>query len=248
MQNYRKSAPEPASEICELLDLILNADRLGETECLNSRIPLRIRLLGLILSAQQFAQLMFGIKTMTEPEIKRIDTKIVYKNRWMSVREDRVRRPNGDHGLFGVVDKPDFSLIIPFEAGKVHLVEQYRYPVDGRYWEFPQGAWELDPDADPVKVAAGELAEETGLQAASITKLGKLHQAYGYSNQAVHIFLATDLESGDASPEPEEQGLISETFSLAACNDMITDGRITDLATVGAMHLLERHLSQATKK
>ena len=181
---------------------------------------------------------------MAEPEIKRIDTKVVYKNRWMTVREDRVRRPNGDHGLFGVVDKPDFSLIIPFDGENFHLVEQYRYPVDGRYWEFPQGSWELDPDADPAKVAAGELAEETGLQAGSISKLGKLYQAYGYANQAVHVFLATDLAVGEPEPEREEHGLVSATFSIAACDDMISDGRIADLATVGALHLFERHLKQ----
>ena len=181
---------------------------------------------------------------MAEPEIKPIDTKVVYKNRWMTVREDRVRRPNGDHGLFGVVDTPDFSLIIPFDGENFNLVEQYRYPVDGRYWEFPQGSWELDPDANPARVAAGELAEETGLRAGSITKLGKLFQAYGYANQAVHVFLATDLKLGDEAPEPEEQGLVSSAFSISACDEMITDGRIADLATVGAMHLFERYLKQ----
>lgn len=181
---------------------------------------------------------------MAESEIKRIDTKVVYKNRWMTVREDRVRRANGDHGLFGVVDKPDFSLIIPFDGKSVHLVEQYRYPVDGRYWEFPQGSWEFDPEADPAQVAVGELAEETGLWAGSIVKIGKLFQAYGYANQAVHIFLATDLTAGDAALEPEEQGLISAVFSLENCDEMISDGRIADLATVGAMHLFERYLKQ----
>ncbi len=181
---------------------------------------------------------------MVEPEIKRVDTKVVYKNRWMTVREDRVKRPNGDQGLFGVVEKPDFSLIIPFDGENFHLVEQYRYPVDGRFWEFPQGSWELDPDADPAQVAAGELAEETGLQAGSISKLGKLFQAYGYSNQAVHVFLATDLKMGDSAPEPEEHGLVSAAFSVAACDEMVTDGRIADLSTVGALHLFERSLKQ----
>ena len=179
---------------------------------------------------------------MTEPEIKRIDTKVVYKNRWMTVREDRVRRPNGDHGLFGIVDKPDFSLIIPYDGENFHLVEQYRYPVDARYWEFPQGSWELDPDADPAQVAAGELAEETGLRAGKIEKVGKLFQAYGYANQAVHVFVATELEIGESRHESEEQGLVSAVFSRSVCEEMISDGRIADLATVGALHLFERSL------
>lgn len=178
---------------------------------------------------------------MSEPEIKCIDSKEVYKNRWMTVREDRVRRPNGDHGLFGVVDKPDFSLIVPFDGKKFHLVQQYRYPVNGRFWEFPQGSLELDPDSTPEHVAAVELKEETGLLAGNMLKLGKLFQAYGYANQAVHVFLATDLQAGESVPEGEEQGLISGQFTRAECDAMLLDGQLADLATVAALHLFDNH-------
>jgi len=177
---------------------------------------------------------------MSEPEIKRIETKVVYKNRWMTVREDRVKRRNGDHGLFGVVDKPDFSLVIPFDGEKFHLVQQYRYPVDGRFWEFPQGALELAPDTAPEKVAATELQEETGLRAGSIRKLAKFHQAYGYACQSVHIFVATDLTPGEANLSPEEQGLICNSFSYADIELMIQRGEMTDLASVSAFHLFDR--------
>src|SRR5690606_40202583 len=63
----------------------------------------------------------------------------VYANSWMTVREDAIRRPDGSRGIYGVVDKPDFALIIPLdERGRLHLVEQYRYPLGLRRWEFPQ--------------------------------------------------------------------------------------------------------------
>lgn len=179
---------------------------------------------------------------MSEPEIKRIDTKVVYKNRWMTVREDRVRRPNGDHGLFGVVDKPDFSLIIPYDGENFQLVQQYRYPVNGRFWEFPQGSLELDPDSTPEQVAAAELKQETGLSANRMLKLGKLFQAYGYANQGVHVFLATGLEACEPALDKEEQDLVSQGFSRAEFDAMLTDGRITDLATVAALHLFDNHM------
>jgi len=179
---------------------------------------------------------------MSEPEIKRIDTKVVYKNRWMTVREDRVRRPNGDHGVFGVVDKLDFSLIVPYDGEKFHLVQQYRYPVDGRFWEFPQGSLEMDPDSTPEQVAAAELKQETGLSTGNMLKLGKLFQAYGYANQAVHIFLATSLTVGEPTLDTEEQGLISGQFTRAQCDAMLIDGQLADLATVAALHLVDRHL------
>lgn len=181
---------------------------------------------------------------MAEPEIRRIDSRTVYKNRWMTVREDRVRRLNGDDGLYGLVVKPDFSLIVPFDGEKFHLVQQYRYPVGGRYWEFPQGSKELQPDTTPEQVAAEELAEETGLTAGNMIKLGKLFQAYGYANQSVHIFLATDLTAGAPSLEAEEEGLITQSFTRDECDSMMMDGLISDLASVAALQLFDRHRHQ----
>lgn len=182
---------------------------------------------------------------MSEPELRRIDSRVVYRNRWMTVREDRVRRANGDHGLYGVVEKPDFSLIIPFDGEQFHLVEQYRYPVDGRYWEFPQGSLELQPDTTPEQIATVELREETGLRADELHRLGKLFQAYGYCSQAVHVFLASSLTEGEASPDVEEQGMICRAFSRDECEQMIDDGRICDLASIAAFQLLDRHLSRS---
>jgi ADP-ribose pyrophosphatase len=76
-------------------------------------------------------------------DIETLGTRIVYENRWMRVREDAIRRRDGSEGIYGVVEKPDFVAIVPLEDdGRIHLVQQYRYPVGARYWEFPQRAWE----------------------------------------------------------------------------------------------------------
>src|SRR5207302_2757136 len=92
-------------------------------------------------------------ETETAMEIKTTGSRIVYGNRWMRVREDRIERTNGAPGLYSVVEKLDYSLIMPRDDQGVFLVEQYRYPVQGRYWEFPQGTWEERPEADPTEVA-----------------------------------------------------------------------------------------------
>src|SRR5437660_3306264 len=103
-------------------------------------------------------------------EIDTISTRLAYENRWMRLREDQIRRGDGSSGIYCVVEKPDFALIVPKEDdGRLHLVEQFRYPVQGRYWEFPQGSWEQMPNADPLDVARGELREETGLVASKMT-------------------------------------------------------------------------------
>ena len=57
----------------------------------------------------------------------------VYANPWMTVREDEVRRADGSDGIYGVVDKPDYALVIPLDGDRLHLVEQFRYPVGESY-------------------------------------------------------------------------------------------------------------------
>ena len=88
-----------------------------------------------------------------------LSSRIVYRNRWMSVREDQIRRDDLSEGIYGVVDKPEAAIVIPVEGGRVHLVEQFKYPAGARYWEFPQGAWEGKSDYTPEELARGELLE-----------------------------------------------------------------------------------------
>jgi len=170
-------------------------------------------------------------------EIETLTTKIVYENKWMKVREDSIRRANGAEGIYGVVDKPDFVAIIPVQEGIIHLVEQFRYPVSDRYWEIPQGSWESDPNADPIAVAAGELREETGLHANKFTYVGHLYQAYGYSNQGFHVYIATELNISAQDLEVEEQGLITRGFSVDEFESKIISGVIKDATTITAYGL-----------
>ena len=82
------------------------------------------------------------------PVIQQTSSRVVYETPHMRLREDGIRRPDGSTGTYSYVEKPDFALIIPVENGGFHLVEQYRYPVRMRCWEFPPGT------AD-VRVAIG---------------------------------------------------------------------------------------------
>ncbi len=66
------------------------------------------------------------------PDITTLGTRVVYQNRWMRVREDAIRRRDGSEGIYGVVEKDDFVVIAPVEAGVIHLVQQFRYPLRGR--------------------------------------------------------------------------------------------------------------------
>ncbi|WP_370674727.1 NUDIX domain-containing protein [Pleomorphomonas sp. PLEO] len=173
-------------------------------------------------------------------DIRATDSRIVYENRWMRVREDAIERPDGSHGIYGVVEKPDFVAIAAIDRvrGFIHLVEQYRYPVAGRYWELPQGSWETRPDVPPEEVARAELSEETGIVARKMTRVGDLFLAYGYSSQRYHVFLAEELEQGAAALEAEEADLIARAFPISEVDAMIASGIIRDATTVAALGLI----------
>ena len=174
---------------------------------------------------------------MAEREIQTTASTVVYKNRWMTVREDAIVRRDGSRGIFGVVEKRDFAVIVAVQDGQLWLVEQYRYPVGARFWELPQGSWE-DSDVDPVALARAELKEETGLIAESIEHVGRLFLGYGYSTQAYNLFFATALQEGPAQLDAEEQGLISRAFDVAAVEEMIKNGTIKDATTVACFGFL----------
>ena len=162
---------------------------------------------------------------------------MVYENHWMRLHEDRLDPP----GLYAWVEKPPGTVIVPMEEdGAVWLVEQYRHPVGRRFWDFPQGAWEDDPAADAEALARGELAEETGLRAARMERLGTMFYAYGILDQHFDVWLATGLEPGPPSPEPTEQDLRCARFPAAELEAMITRGELADAASVAAWHLVSR--------
>ncbi|MBV8048897.1 MAG: NUDIX hydrolase [Paludibacterium sp.] len=170
-------------------------------------------------------------------EIVCLDSKEVYRNRWMRVREDRVRRASGAEGLFGIVEKNDYAAILALDGDRIHLVSQYRYPVGQRYWELPQGMWEDLPDVDPCVLAAAELREETGYSAGRMQPIGKLFPAYGFCAQVCHVFVATELTAGERDLDPEEEGLESRWFTLAEMERMIIAGEIMDSSTIAAFAL-----------
>ena len=162
----------------------------------------------------------------------------MYRNDWLTLREDDIRRSDGSTGIYAVVDKPTCALVIPCDGDRVHLVEQFRYPLGMRRWEFPQGTAPGLGDLDPIELANRELREETGLRAAAMELLGILDVAAGMSSQRGRVFLATELTEGEHDREHEEQDMRSEWFSRAQLEQMIRDGVITDAQSIAAWALL----------
>ncbi len=173
--------------------------------------------------------------------VETLGSKQVYANPWMAVREDAIRRSDGSTGIYGVVDSPDIALIIPADGDRLHLVEQYRYPVAGRRWEFPSGSADQRLDVDAAALAARELREETGLVAGTMTPLGAIEITPSTFTQRCSVFLATDLTAGPPQRDLEEQDMRSAWLSRADVERMITDDTITDAKSMAAYTLLLLH-------
>jgi 8-oxo-dGTP pyrophosphatase MutT (NUDIX family) len=174
-----------------------------------------------------------------QPDIRCLSSRPVYENPWMAVTEDLIERRDGSTGVYGVLHSPDFVVVIPFDGLRYHLVEQYRYPVKGRFWEFPQGSV-AEPGLPPEQIARVELAEESGLVPSALQHLGFLHNDYGRSVNGFHAFLATGLTEGPPAREHEEQDMRSGAFTEEEIWELVAEGRLTDAASLAAWALLGR--------
>jgi 8-oxo-dGTP pyrophosphatase MutT (NUDIX family) len=177
--------------------------------------------------------------------IRTLSSREVYRNPWLRLREDQIERSNGALGIYGVIEKDDCALIIPIQDQTIYLIEQFRYPIQERCLELPQGGWET-ADVDPEELARGELREETGLVAETMTFLGTMWIAYGYARQRMHVFFATALTPAGAEPDPEEHDLVLRTATIAEFERMLLDGTIQDCCTIAGWGLYR--LSKEQKK
>ena len=148
----------------------------------------------------------------------------------------RFSAPTGKKGIYGVVEKHDCAIILPIDNGRVWLVEQFRYTIQERALELPQGGWEMEVD-NPEELARGELKEETGPGRGQHDLSRSLWIAYGFARQKQHVFLATGLTPTEKEPDPEEHDLVVRSVALEEFEAMMLNGTIRDGCTLSAWGL-----------
>lgn len=168
--------------------------------------------------------------------ITTLSSREIYRNPWMRLREDEILRSNGKRGIYGVVEKHEAAIIIPIDGDGIWLVEQFRYTIQERTVELPQGGWEMHVE-DPEELARGELKEETGLHPEKMIYLGRLWIAYGFTRQKEHVYLATGLTHVEKDPDEEEHDIVVRKMPVAEFEQMMLDGRVSDGCTVAAWGL-----------
>ncbi|KKM11773.1 ADP-ribose pyrophosphatase [Clostridiales bacterium PH28_bin88] len=161
---------------------------------------------------------------------KTIESHGIFKGKIIRVRVDTVLMPNGRQATREIVEHPGAVAVVPLTAGQeVVMVRQFRKPIEQQTLEIPAG--KLSPGENPAECATRELEEETGLRAGNIRHLFSFYTSPGFSDEIMHLFLATDLQPGSQSPDEDE--LIGvEKFQLGQLVSMIVHGDIVDAKTI----------------
>jgi 8-oxo-dGTP pyrophosphatase MutT (NUDIX family) len=168
---------------------------------------------------------------------KRLNTRTVFENDWMEVREDHVLNPGGGENQYGWVHFRNRAVAIVAldEDGNTWLVGQHRYTLDEWSWELPMGGAPLDEP--PVEAAKRELREETGLTAERWTEIMVLHPSNSITDEVGYVYLAEGLSEGPTDFE-ETEDLEVRKLPLQDAIALARNGEITDAISVAALFSL----------
>ena len=162
----------------------------------------------------------------------------VYTGKIINLDVDSVRFPNGSIGELEMIRHPGASAIVPFlnepasADPQILLIKQYRYAAGEYLYEIPAGR--LDPGEEPGDCARRELQEETGCIATSIEYLFTMFTTPGFTDERIHVFMATGLVRGETAHEADEF-LTLETMTLSRALELIQKGEIKDAKTALAI-------------
>ncbi len=175
---------------------------------------------------------------MSENPWQTLATRTVYANPWLRLREDTVIRPDGQQGIYGVVEmNPTVGVVALNDISEIALVAQWRYTLGRMSVEIPTGGSESS-DRSVLAAAQRELREETGLSAESWRDLGSIDNSNGVTNDVAHMFLATGLEAGADAQDPEEQVVLS-WLPFGQAVEHVLNGSITESVSVAAILKVE---------
>jgi ADP-ribose pyrophosphatase len=168
----------------------------------------------------------------------RISSRRAYSGKIISLDVDTVRFPDGSVGELEMIRHPGASAVVPFltdptvDDPQVLLIRQYRYAADGFLYEIPAGR--LNPGERPADCAERELKEETGCSAEHVEHLFTMYTTPGFTDEKIHVFMATGLVAGETKHEADEF-LELQPMLLSRALRMVEAGEIRDGKTALAL-------------
>jgi ADP-ribose pyrophosphatase len=167
-----------------------------------------------------------------------LESNLVYAGRFLRVFEDTVRCPDGHIAPREYLRHPGAVMVVPLlDDGRLVLERQFRYPLGRSLIEFPAG--KIDPGEDILSCAQRELREETGYSAREWIYFGGFHNAVGYCDEKIEVYLARGLSLAAAA---NDDGEVLEVFTatLEQLLDWIGRAEVTDVKTIVGAYWLQR--------
>lgn len=165
-------------------------------------------------------------------------TRRVYSGRVVRLDVDTIRFPDGSTGELEVIRHPGAAAVVPCLTDPkgsdptILMIKQYRYAAGGLLWEVPAGT--LDSGEAPEACARRELLEETGVTAERLEPLSAILTTPGFTDEVIHLFMASGLGRGTAAPERDEFiEVVPKSLSEVLAG--IRDGEIRDAKTMVAI-------------
>jgi ADP-ribose pyrophosphatase len=173
---------------------------------------------------------------------KTIDSTLIYDGSFISLKVDKVLLPNGNISQRAIVLHSGAAVVVPVDdENNVIFVKQFRKPIEKVIIELPAG--KLDKDENPLECAKRELEEETGYKASELIKLTEIYTTPGFSNEVIHVYLATGLFKGEVHTDADE---FVEVLKIKM-NDailMVKKGEIRDAKTIIGLLLANMYLQE----
>lgn len=178
------------------------------------------------------------IRKKGETPDAQLDSRELHRGKIFTLNRDTVRFPDGTTAEMDICRHPGASAIVPFlsdpegEEPQILMIRQYRYAAGGYIYEIPAGR--LDAGESPEACAVRELKEETGCTAERVEPLTSILTTPGFTDEVIHLFMATGLTHGEPNREADEfVDLVIMRLSEAL--ERISTGEITDGKTAIAL-------------
>lgn len=167
---------------------------------------------------------------------------LLHRGRVFEMYAENITLENGVTTTIDVLRHPGAAAIVPMlDPETLILIRQYRHAVGEFIWEIPAGT--LDPGETPMDCARRELIEETGFSAKTWEALGPIVPVPGYSDERIHLYLATDLTPAAQHLDGDEV-LAVHHIGLGEVLEMVFSGRIMDAKTITGLLLAMNRLGK----
>jgi ADP-ribose pyrophosphatase len=170
------------------------------------------------------------------------ERKPIFSGRVFNLVTETVTLSNGTRAELDVIEHPGATAIVPFiDSDHILMLRQYRHAVKTDLWEIPAGT--LDPQENELQCARRELTEETGYEAAEWQKMGEIVPVPGYSNERIHMYLATGLEKAEQNLD-EDEVIEVQRIAFDEAFAMIQRGDVQDAKTICGLYLAQQYLTR----